>query len=96
MPSTQICPKSTRSTQSERVEAISGVGIDVLPLFGAKSQKIEEWYANTRYRNFFSLSQEKKMQGNLHKYKFMHHDHHPISIFFAAMFVVVKENRGNL
>ena len=58
MPSTQICPNETRSTQSGRVEAISGVGV-FYRVFGEKSQKNDERYANTRYRNFFSLSQEK-------------------------------------
>ena len=41
MPSTQICPKPTRSTQSGRVEAISGVGI-FYRFFEEKSKKIEE------------------------------------------------------
>ena len=54
MPSTQICPNETRSIQSERVEAILGVGM-FYRVFGEKSQKIEERYANTRYRIFFSL-----------------------------------------
>ena len=58
MPSTQICPNETRSTQSGRVEAISGVEV-FYRVFGEKSQKNDEWYANTRYRNFLSLSQEK-------------------------------------
>ena len=54
MPSTQICPNQTRSIQSGRVEAILGVGM-FYRVFGEKSQKIEDRYANTRYRNFFSL-----------------------------------------
>ena len=41
MPSTQICPNETRSTQSERVKAISGVGMFYRG-FGEKSQKTEE------------------------------------------------------
>ena len=56
MASTQICPNETRSTESGRVEAISGEGV-LYRVFGKKSQKNEEWYANTRYRNFLSLSQ---------------------------------------
>ena len=58
MPSTQICPNETRFAQSGRVEAISGVGM-FYRLFGEKSQKIEEWYANTRYRNFFLYLRKK-------------------------------------
>ena len=41
MPSTQICPNETRSTQSGRVEAISGVGM-FYRVLGEKSPKIEE------------------------------------------------------
>ena len=58
MPSTQICPNETRSIQSGRVEAILGVGM-FYRVFGEKSQKIEERYANT----FFLYSQEKKNAG---------------------------------
>ena len=41
MPSTQICSNETRSSQSGRVEAISGVGV-FYRVFGEKSQKNEE------------------------------------------------------
>ena len=41
MASTQICPNETRSTESGRVEAISGEGV-FYRVFGEKSQKNEE------------------------------------------------------
>ena len=53
MSSSQICPNETRSTQSGRVEAISGVGM-FHRVFGGKSQKTQDIVT------FFSLSQEKK------------------------------------
>ena len=41
MASTQICPNEARSTESGRVEAISGEGV-FYRVFGEKSQKNEE------------------------------------------------------
>ena len=41
MSTSQICPNETRSTQSGRIEAISGVGM-FHRVFGGKSQKTQD------------------------------------------------------